>query len=229
LYPIVEAARARDREYLIGLLRPTFGEQSETVFSSLAAEIDGASTKKVEDVMRAAILSRLLPTTKLSVPLFRAMVDRLVSLRLVNVMRMEQAGCEFAKSYSPCVEDLPQPWHRELLVTPEDSQPIRLYLSEPDMTDAAMQEQLLSAVNESFTALPDAAGYYDLPDVRDFVCNKLMIPEAAFDEGINELLPTALSSDRWASIRRPRAFRPRGGAIPTGRVSKPHQRASYGH
>jgi hypothetical protein len=115
---------------LIGLLRPTFGEQSEEILSSLAAEINGASAKTVEDVMRAAILFHLLPATKLSVPLFRAMVDRLVSLRLLNVMRTEQAGCEFARSYSPCVEDSPRPWHKELLVTPDDSPSMRLYFSE---------------------------------------------------------------------------------------------------
>jgi hypothetical protein len=58
----------------------------------------------------------------------------------------------------------------------------------PDMSGPYMQEQLLSAVNKSFSALSDAAGYYDLPDVRDFVCDRLMIPEAAFDDGVNELL-----------------------------------------
>ena len=78
-------------------------------------------------------------------------------------------------------------------MTPEGSLPIQLYLSEPDMTDVAMQEQLLTAVNESFTKLTDAAGYYDLPDVRDFVCDRLMIPEAAFDDGVNELLDKRLS------------------------------------
>jgi len=31
-------------------------------------------------------------------------------------------------------------------------------------------------------------GYYDLPDVRDYVCEHLRIPEAAFDEGVNSLL-----------------------------------------
>jgi len=188
MYPIVETARGRDRSYLTALLRPTFGERSEEILESLASEIGAASPKKVEDAMRAAILSHRLPDTKLSVPLFRAMGDRLVSLRLVNVMRMQLSGCEFEKSYSPCVENSPRNWHRELLVTPEEVPPVRLYLSEPDMTDSVMQQKLLDAVNQSFTALCDAAGYYDLPDVRDFVCDKLMIPEAAFDEGINELL-----------------------------------------
>ena len=51
-----------------------------------------------------------------------------------------------------------------------------------------MREVLLSAIEESFAKLIAQAGYYDLPQVRDFVCEKLMIPEAAFDEGVNELL-----------------------------------------
>lgn len=196
LNPIVEAARGLERAYLLDLLRPTFGTRADELLSSLVGNIEEQSPKKVEDSMRAAILSHLLPDTKLSVPLFRAMVDRLVSLRFLNVMRVAHAGCEFAKSYSPCVETAPRPWHKEMIVTPDGKQPFVLYLSEPDMTDGAMRERLLGAIDESFSTLPHAAGYYDLPDVRDFVCEKLMIPEAAFDEGVNELLdrqPSAIT------------------------------------
>src|SRR5205823_1013468 len=111
--PIVETSRGLERHYLIGLLRPTFGARADEVLNSLNGEVKEQSAKKVEDAMRAAILSELLPDTKLSVPLFRAMVDRLLSLRLLNVMRVEEKDCEFAKSYSPCVADAPaRPWHK---------------------------------------------------------------------------------------------------------------------
>jgi len=36
--------------------------------------------------------------------------------------------------------------------------------------------------------LEEKAGYFDLPDVRDFVCEKLLIPEGSFDEGVVALL-----------------------------------------
>lgn len=51
-----------------------------------------------------------------------------------------------------------------------------------------MRELLLAAIDEAFQRLEAQAGYYDLPQVRDIACEKLMIPEAAFDEGVNELL-----------------------------------------
>jgi hypothetical protein len=43
-------------------------------------------------------------------------------------------------------------------------------------------------MDEAYAGLTAAAGYYDLPEVRDFVCERLLIPEAAFDEGLNALL-----------------------------------------
>jgi hypothetical protein len=139
--------------------------------------------------LRAAILSHLFPDTKLSVPLFRAMTDRLVSLRLLNVTRDEEDGCEWAKSYTPCVGGEPvKPWHKALEIQPNHDVAQVIYLSEPLMTDPAMQSQLLRAMEEGYGSLPAAAGYYDLPELRDFVCQKLLIPEAAFDDGLNALL-----------------------------------------
>lgn len=187
--PIVEASRGLERQYLLTLLRPTFKVRAEELFERLQPEIRELSPKRVEDAMRAAILVELLPNAKLSVPLFRAMVDRLVSLRLINVMRVERDECEFAKSYSPCVGDMAaRPWHRELAVKPLGGAAFVIYLSEPDMMDVSMQEELLGGVFAAFDALAEAAGYYDVPDVRDYVCEKLMIPEAAFDEGVNAML-----------------------------------------
>src|SRR5262249_26385576 len=109
LNPIVEAVRGSERAYLQSLLAPTFGEQSAEIWSSMAVDLEGKSPKKIEDAMRAAILLHLLPDTKLSVPLFRAIADRLVSLRLLNIMRVAQGDSEFAKSYSPCVQNTSRP------------------------------------------------------------------------------------------------------------------------
>jgi hypothetical protein len=73
-------------------------------------------------------------------------------------------------------------------IQPDGKVPQTICISEPVMTDSPMQQQLLSALDEAYASLPAAAGYNDLPGVRDFVCERLMIPEAAFDEGINALL-----------------------------------------
>jgi len=184
--PFVEAARTAEPAYLIGLLRPTFGENSPEVLQSLTDELADESPKKVEDSLRSAIFSHLFPDAKLSVPLFRAMTDRLVSLRLLNVTRDRKEGCEWAKSYTPCVAGEPlKPWHKALEIHGVAQ---LIYLSEPLMTDTAMQRQLLRAMDEGYASLPAAAGYYDLPELRDFVCEKLQIPEAAFDDGVNALL-----------------------------------------
>jgi hypothetical protein len=64
----------------------------------------------------------------------------------------------------------------------------RFILSEPDFEDEETQKTLLSTLDEAYSILPEQAGYYDLPEVRDFVCDKLLIPEAAFDEGVIVLL-----------------------------------------
>ena len=187
--PIVEAARATEQGYLIRLLRPTFGEGAREVLQSLSAELVDGSPKKVEDSLRSAILFHLFPNTKLSVPLFRAMNDRLVSLRLLNVTRDKVEGCEWAKSYTPCVAGEPvKPWHHALEIQTGHHGLQLIYLSEPLMTDPAMQRQLLQAMEIGYATLPAAAGYYDLPELRDFVCEKLLIPEGAFDDGINALL-----------------------------------------
>ena len=63
-----------------------------------------------------------------------------------------------------------------------------IYISEPDMTNRATREEFLAGVMAAFGSLKSQAGYYDLPDVRDLVCQNLLIPEAAFDKGINALL-----------------------------------------
>jgi hypothetical protein len=189
--PIVEAARTTDPAYLTGLLRPTFGESVSEVLQSLSNELanESSTPKKVEDSLRSAILSHLFPDAKLSLPLFRAMTDRLVSLRLLNVTRDKKEGCEWAKSYTPCVAGEPvKPWHKELEIQTDHDTAQIIYLSEPLMTDPAMQRQLLHAIEEGYANLPAAAGYYDLPELRDFVCEKLLIPEAAFDDGVNALL-----------------------------------------
>jgi hypothetical protein len=47
---------------------------------------------------------------------------------------------------------------------------------------------LMNTLDEAYSTLPEQAGYFDLPDVRDFVCDKLLVPEAAFDEGVIALL-----------------------------------------
>jgi hypothetical protein len=187
--PIVEAAKTTEVAYLTGLLRPTFGEGASDVVRSLTQELADTSPKRVEDSLRSAVLSHLFPDTKLSVPLFRAMTDRLLSLRLLNLPRDRREGCEWAKSYTPCVADEPlKPWHKALQVQLDHDTAEVIYLSEPLMTEPEMQSQLLRAMEEAYGSLPAAAGYYDLPELRDLVCEKLLIPEAAFDDGLNALL-----------------------------------------
>ena len=133
--------------------------------------------------------SRSFPDFKKGEPLFRALCDRLVSLRLLNMMRVNVKECEFTKSYSPCVSDSPpHTWYRYLEILLPAAVVYRIYLCEPDMTDDEAQEALLASVNQAFMSLIPQAGYYDLPDVRDWVCERLRIPEASFDEGINCLL-----------------------------------------
>jgi hypothetical protein len=187
--PVVDAKRYAQQDYIERLLKPTFGEEADTAASALLRSEGAGTAKKTEDIVRDAVLGRMFPNLRLSVALFRSMSDRLVTLRLLNIMKAVVAECEFSKSYSPCLSHAPRAvWYRLLAVTLPHGEPFDIYLSEPDMKDRAMHGVLLGAIRESLSVLSDQAGYFDLPQVRDFVCERLLIPEAAFDEGVNELL-----------------------------------------
>ena len=147
------------------------------------------SPKKVEDALRERVLRELIPQHSIGVPLFRAMSDRLISLRLLNAMRLSRNKAEFYRTYSPCVEGPPtRRWHHRVTTTLAAGGTYAIYFSEPDFEDEETRKSLLDALEEAYAALPEQAGYFDLPEVRDFVCNKLLIPEAAFDEGVIALL-----------------------------------------
>ena len=150
---------------------------------------DGISPKKLGDVLCHLVLRKAAPEMRIGVPMFRAMCDRLESLRLINQMREDRGGCEFLKTYTPCVvETPPNDWYVSLDIRLKSGEPFPIYSCEPDMTIPETIERILAAVFEAFTVLTPIAGYYDLPEVRDSVSEQLNIPEAAFDEGINCIL-----------------------------------------
>ena len=212
LSPSVEATRAIDTAYVATLLRPTFGTAAESEAEAFLEHMEERSPKRIEDALRERVLKKLIPQHSTGVPLFRAMTDRLVSLRLLNAMRVSRDKAEFHRTYSPCVEGPPvRKWHHRV-TTPLSAGGIyyTIYLSEPDFQDEETQQRLLDTLDEAYSALQEQAGYFDLPDVRDFVCDKLSIPEAAFDEGIIALLekPTppvtlGLTYERITGRRKP--------------------------
>ena len=120
---------------------------------------------------------------------FRAMCARLTTLRLLNLRRATVKGCEFYKTYSPCVSEVgPYDWYTPLDVSLADGQTYRIFFCEPDLSQCDTQDLLFEAIDSAMLALAPIAGYHDLPDVRDTVCEALLIPEAAFDDGLNRLL-----------------------------------------
>lgn len=212
LSPVVEANRAHEQAYVAHLLTPAFNGEAEGVAKTLLENANGLSAKNVEDAMRELILEKLIPDTKIGVPLFRAMCDRLISLRLLNIMKMTNGHGEFAKSYSPCTEggSGKRRWHHPLEVSIPTVGRYVVNLSEPNMEDSATRASFLGAIKEAFVSLKAQAGYYDLPEVRDLVCESLLIPESTFDEGINALLDqkqppvtVGLTYDRISGRRKP--------------------------
>lgn len=186
--PTVEANHLSDKNYIYHLLEPTFGEETSLIIEPILEKIDGMSPKKTEDLLRTEILRQIIPDMNLA--LFRSLTDRLVSLRLLNVMKSNFQGCEFSKSYSPCVSTSPpHPWYVKLdLFLAPGKGSFSIYFCEPDMSHKDAQTKLLAALDVAFSELTPRAGYYELPEIRDFVCDHLKIPEASFDEGINGLL-----------------------------------------
>ncbi len=208
--PLVESARLGDLGYIAELLAPMLGQEAATEASAALNGEVARTSRSIETALHAIILRRLMPNQKIGVPLFRAMCDRLLSLRLLNIQRAFRDGCEFLRSYSPCVGACPaRDWYVALEYE-GDGGTCRIYLSEPDMADRDHQEALLAELDVAFEMLTPVGGYYDIPAVRDVVCEHLRIPEAAFDEGINRLLdvsPSVISVglhyERISGRRRP--------------------------
>ena len=208
--PIVESLRLEQKGYIESLLEPTFGLNA---VAEAATALNGhrrGSPKRVESILHSKVIGRVIPDQKIAVPIFRSMCDRLVSLRLLNIQRTDYRGCEFMKSYSPCVSGSPpRTWYLPLDIQLKNGS-YQIYLCEPNMLDRIHQKILLKELDQAFSTLSPEGGYYDIPEVRDWVCERLMIPEASFDEGINHLLdmsPPVLSVglhyDRITGRRKP--------------------------
>ena len=187
--PVVNADRPDSRDYITCLLAPTFGNEAAEEADQVLSTLNGSSPKKLGDTLCHLVLRKAAPEMRIGVPMFRAMCDRLVSLRLLNQMRDDRGGCEFLKTYTPCVVvSPPNDWYVLLDVHLNSGELFPIYFCEPDMTIPETRERFLNAVYDAFAVLTPMAGYYDLPEVRDNVSERLKIPEAAFDEGLNSIL-----------------------------------------
>jgi hypothetical protein len=193
----IEVDQLTKPDYIERLLKPTFGEKATDKAVEVKA-VGALPAKQTEDHINQCIINEVFTEYEYSVPLFRALCDRLVSLRLINIMRATANGCDFAKSYSPCVSTGPVGrWYHEMDIPLSPFSTYTIFICEPDMDNPETLKAVLGGIEEAFAHLTSEAGYYDLPDVRDFVCENLKIPEAAFDEGVNGLLdqnPSPLSA-----------------------------------
>jgi hypothetical protein len=115
LRPSVETSRVIDTAYVATLLRPTFGVTAESEAQEFLEQMKGRSPKKIEDALRERVVKKSISQYSIGEPLFRAMADRLVSLRLLNGMRLSSDAVEFYRTYSPCVEETPtRRWHHSV-------------------------------------------------------------------------------------------------------------------
>ena len=186
--PVVVASYLDRPDYLPKFLAQSFGPKAQTVLNETLDIKDLPTPAKIQDALWSKILSNQLPDQKIRPALFRAICDRLISLRLLNKSRVFQDECEFEKTYSPCVvENPPNPWYSLLSVLNQDDA-FDLHLCEPDAADTAFQAALLASIDDAFALLIPEGGYWDIPDLRDEVCSALQIPERAFDDGLNALL-----------------------------------------
>lgn len=183
--------------YLETLLAPTFGSGAPSVAAAIDVEHGEQSPSKIRDALHAKIIKQFLPDLRMGVANFRGMCARLTTLRLLNLRRATAKGCQFYKTYSPCVAGTgPDDWYIPLEVTPSNGEMLQILFCEPDMAESSNQSILLDAIDNAMLALTPIAGYHDIPDLRDTVCEDLLIPEAAFDDGLNRLLdriPSPLS------------------------------------
>ncbi len=180
--------------YLQNLLEPTFGSEAGAIAAKIRDEYGEETPSKIRDALHSKAIEKLLPHQRMGVANFRGLCARLATLRLLNLRRASMNRCDFYKTYSPCVVDTPPyHWYTPLDVPLPDGETYRLLFCQPDMTDQANQDTLLDAIDNALTTLIPISGYYDIPDMRDAVCEALLIPEAAFDDGLNRLLDRAPS------------------------------------
>lgn len=192
--PIVEANRLQEVGYFARLLQPNLGEVASEFVEGIEEDLVSKTPSKAEDQINDLLLRYLLPEYSTGVSLFRALVERLASLRLLNVTRDIKAGCNFIKTYGTAIDPSRSPlqsWHHELTIKTRDGGQFHIAVCEPDLKNANIQHALIEAITGAFEELPNQAGFYDLPDVRTYVCERLRFPEAAFDEGLNNLLDSS--------------------------------------
>lgn len=186
--PIVEERRLSDEEYIDHLLEPTFGMAAHSHSHAFGKLAEKENAKRVESELTGMVLSRLFGHIKMKTALFRTLCDRLASLRLINTRRSTRNGCDFIKTYSPCMSsDNELPWYVPLNLS-DDSSASVIYLCEPNMKARDCQDAVLNTLDTAFKELPAVGGYHAIPDLRDFVCERMMIPEPAFDDAVNWLL-----------------------------------------
>lgn len=193
----VKAERIGQTGYLEALLTPTFGGDAVAVAAAIHAEHGEQTPSKIRDALHAKVIKQFLPEQRMGVANFRGLCARLATLRLLNLRRATVADCEFYKTYSPCVlETPPHNWYTPLNVPLPNGETYRILFCEPDLGESGNQTILLDAIEHAMHQLSPIAGYHDIPALRDTVCEALLIPEAAFDDGLNRLLdrtPSPLS------------------------------------
>ena len=193
----VKADLLKQDNYLQNLLEPTFGSEAGAIASKIRVEYCAESPSRIRDALHSRTIEKFLPNQRMGVANFRGMCARLATLRLLNLRRATANGHDFYKTYSPClVGTSSHYWYTPLDVPLPNGETYHLLFCEPDMADQANQGILLDAIDTALTWLSPISGYYDIPDVRDEVCEALRIPEAAFDDGLNRLLdhtPSPLS------------------------------------
>jgi hypothetical protein len=200
LRPIVEAPRATNEEYIEALLRPSFGDNASAKAKAVLQRLPTAkdTAKRTEDALAEEVLTEFLPQRRTQVPLFRAIADRMNSMRLLNVARHRIDDAEFVQTYPTCLfnpsgeADPVAPWRIPVQAV-ADGLPTTLWVCEPDTNNSDFLKLVRDHILDAFSHVPSEGGYHDLPDVRDFVARQLRIPEAAFDEALNALLDTAAS------------------------------------
>ena len=150
--------------YLETLLAPTFGSDAASVAASIHAEHGEQSPSKIRDALHAKVIRQFLPDLRMGVANFRGMCTRLTTLRLLNLRRATVKGCEFYKTYSPCVAGTgPHDWYLPLEVPLSNGKPFRILFCEPDMAEQDNQNILLGAIEKAMLELPPVAGYHDIP------------------------------------------------------------------
>jgi hypothetical protein len=131
--PIIQANTPITDDSLRIVATPVLGDAAWNFANEIIDTLSGLSAKRVEDAILGSFLRFYFGEDSIGIPLFRALCDRLASLRVLNIMRASYDGRDFLKTYSTALaSNGDRCWYIQVSTTTRDGDFYSIFMAEPD-------------------------------------------------------------------------------------------------